>query len=344
MIAAMDLLRGPQGKGAFEPNEHVTCDYTEEKPLGGQTPKCRCVLAPDDIVKVRYGKGNREVYGQVAGSRLLWALGFGADRNYPVKVTCRNCPIEPWYWRTERRVALTTFEPATIQRPFHGETIEAPGYKGWAWPELEQVDERSGGAPLAQRDALKLLAAFLQHTDSKADNQRLVCLPEGVVRDEAGNEDCTKPFMYITDLGVTFGRATRLNNTGVDFGAWESEPVWRSPRQCVGNLRKSFTGTLDNPRISEAGRKLLADLLLQLSDGQIHDIFAAARVDRREQKIHTPQGDGLVTFDDWVRVFKRKRDEIVNQRCAARAGGSIRSEVEPKDSLCEYLPRDDAER
>jgi len=113
--------------------------------------------------------------------------------------------------------------------------------------------------------------------------------------------------------------ATRLNNTGVDFGAWESEPVWRSPRQCVGNLRKSFTGTLGNPRIGEPGRRLLADLLLQLSDGQIQDIFATARVDRREQKIHTPQGDRLVTFDDWVRVFKRKRDEIVNQRCAVEA-------------------------
>jgi hypothetical protein len=87
----------------------------------------------------------------------------------------------------------------------------------------------------------------------------------------------------------------------------------------VGNLRKSFTGTLDNPRIGEAGRRFLADLLLQLSDRQIHDIFVAARVDRREQKIHTPQGDRPVSFDDWVRVFKRKRDEIVNQRCAVEA-------------------------
>ena len=311
----MDLFRGPQGEGAFEPNQHITCDYMADKRLGGQTPKFPCVLPPDDVMKVRYGKRNREVYGQVAGSRLLWALGFGADRNYPVVVTCRNCPIEPWYWRTEGTVPLGTFDPATIQRPFEGKTIEAKGQKGWAWPELDQVDEQAGGAPLAERDALKLLAVFMQHTDSKPDNQRLVCLPEGVVRDASGNEDCTRPFMYITDVGVTYGRATLLNNNGVDFAAWDAEPVWRDPRQCVGNLRKSLTGSLDNPRISEAGRQFLADLLAQLTDAQIRDLFAAARVERRGQRIRTAQGMRPVTVDDWARVFKNKRDQVTRQRC-----------------------------
>ena len=42
---------------------------------------------------------------------------------------------------------------------------------------------------------------------------------------------------------------------------------------CVGNLPKSFTGTLKDPVISEEGRAFLANLLRQLSDAQIRALF-----------------------------------------------------------------------
>ena len=42
-----------------------------------------------------------------------------------------------------------------------------------------------------------------------------------------------------------------------------------------------MTGTLGDPAISEAGRKFLADLLVQLTDQQVRDLFEVARVDRR---------------------------------------------------------------
>jgi len=82
--------------------------------------------------------------------------------------------------------------------------------------------------------------------------------------------------------------------------------IWREGAPCVGDLSRSLTGSLDNPRISEAGRKFLAGRLLLLRDQQIHDLFTAAMAERRGGAI-----------DDWVRVFKRKRDEIVHARCAA---------------------------
>jgi hypothetical protein len=212
-------------------------------------------------------------------------------------------------------VDVSRFELATIQRKLKGKEIAAGSAEGWAWPELDQVDESVGGAPRAQRDALKLLAVFLQHSDSKAGNQGLICLPDGAVKDEAGNEDCKKPFMYIHDVGLTFGKATLLNNNRVNLAAWQSQPLWKDPGQCVANQKKSMTGTLVYPRISEAGRKFLADLLVQLSDAQIGDMFKAARVERLLQTIRTAQGERRVTVDDWVQGFKKKRDEVVNQRC-----------------------------
>jgi hypothetical protein len=313
-IPEMDLYRGPQAKDGFEPDQEVTCDYvTPDKRPSGHTPKFLCDLGDGDAVKVKYN--SNEVYAEVAASRLLWAIGFGADRDYPVRVTCRRCPIDPWYWSTERKVDEKQFVTASIQRRLEGKTIEVKDDGGWAWSELERVDKRAGGAPTAQRDALKLLAVFLQHSDSKAGNQILLCPKDEVVKDAAGNEDCKKALMYVHDVGVTFGKATLLNNSRVDLQAWRSEPVWKDAHRCIANQKKSLTGTLKDPRISEGGRKFLADLLGQLSDKQILDMFRAARLDRLEDKIQTPEGERRVTLDDWVEVFKKKRDEIAKQRC-----------------------------
>ena len=54
-------------------------------------------------------------------------------------------------------------------------------------------EPETGGAPRAHTDALRLLGAFIQHRDSKADNQRLVCLPDGVANAPDGRRDCRKP-------------------------------------------------------------------------------------------------------------------------------------------------------
>src|SRR5437773_439109 len=121
-IPSMDLLRGPQGKGSFEPDQQVTCDYvTPDKKLTGDTPKFLCDLSGGDVVKVKYHSG--EVYAEVAASRLLVAIGFGSERAYPGRVACRHCPIEPWFWSSERRVAESKFQIASIQRKLEGKEI-----------------------------------------------------------------------------------------------------------------------------------------------------------------------------------------------------------------------------
>lgn len=314
-IATLDLLAGPPGEGSFPFDERLACDYFHHPDPSGNTPKFYCTVAPGDTVKVKYGRKNGEVYAEVAATRLLWALGFGADRIYPVRVTCRRCPIEPWYWRQERTVEERSYDVATVERKIDGQEIKAEGLEGWAWPELEGVEEAAGGAPRAQVDALKLLAAFIQHSDTKAAQQRLVCLPGGVETDSLGNERCTKPFLMINDVGTAFARADLLNRNKMNLAAWSSVPVWKDAPRCVAYLKKSLTGTLEHPRVSEAGRGFLAGLLLQLSEDQIRDIFRAARVERRRREIREDGRTRAVTADDWLRVFKRKRDEIINRRC-----------------------------
>jgi hypothetical protein len=122
----------------------------------------------------------------------------------------------------------------------------------------------------------------------------------------------------ISDVGLTFGRATRSNAnepSGVNLKAWTETPVWKGDEKCVGNLPKSFTGTLSEPEISEAGRRFLADLLMQLSDRQLTDLFEVGRVRLR---LRSPGvvDSGFATSADWVDAFKAKRDQIVQRRCA----------------------------
>jgi hypothetical protein len=311
-VAKMDLRAGPQGPGAFKPNESVTCDYVKVK-LPGTSKKFECAVANGDKVKVRYGQENGKVEGAVLASRLLWALGFGADRLYPVKVTCRGCSADPWEKR-DKVDGEQVFDPAAIELKPQGHEMKGEYKGGWTWPELDLVDEQQGGAPKAQRDGLRLFAVFLQHTDNKAENERLLCLPGGKT-DEGG---CEKPFMMMHDVGLTFGHANFINRTStgsVNFEEWSTTPIWRDAKKCVGHMSQSITGTLGDPKISEAGRQFLADLLVQLTDQQLKDLFEVSRIDSRSRKPGSTKP--AATVDEWVTAFKHKRDEIVTSHCPA---------------------------
>ena len=94
----------------------------------------------------------------------------------------------------------------------------------------------------------------------------------------------------INDLGLTFGHAGMLNRNkdSVSLSTWAQVPVWKDPARCVARLEGSFTGSLGDPTIHEAGRAFLAGLLVQLTDAQLRDLFETARVKRRSSD---PSGD-----------------------------------------------------
>jgi len=335
--STLNLRQGPALPALQRISAETTCAYVHpDQPLSGSTPKFECAIAPspgrgdsrkDDVVKVKYGQNNGEVYAEVAASRLLWALGFKADAMFPTRVTCRNCPADPfavsttdWRQKPPADVATRVFEPANIERGVRGKKVETPGYEGWAWPELDTI--RKGRAHL---DALKLLAVFIQHSDSKPDQQEIVCEAGRSRKDAKGNETCRAVWLVIKDLGATFGKATRLNNSKMNLADWDGAGVWKPTSApgatagndlCVGDLPRSVTGSLENPVISEAGRRFLARQLMQLSDRQIRDLFTVSQVEKRGEEIAGMDGrKRKVTVDDWVRVFRRKRAEIVAAKC-----------------------------
>ena len=164
-------------------------------------------------------------------------------------------------------------------------------------------------------DALKLLAVFMQHTDTKADNQRLICLD--MAPPVTGVPVCRRPFMLVHDVGLTFGVANTLNENakGMNLVDWAAAPVWKEGSACVGNLNRSFSGTLEDPVISEDGRAFLAELLAQLSDVQIRDLFEVSRV--ADRAVEEKGAIRRATVDEWVSAFKTKREQIAQHRCSA---------------------------
>jgi hypothetical protein len=295
-IESADLSRTPDALP-----EELRCRVHVDD-MNGLTPKFECALPDGEVVKVKYT--GPEPYGEVAASRLLRTLGFGADRvSFVKRVRCYGCPRFPF--PTLKLVTLVgadkvfakgldydtavDFEGVSVERKFEGEQIETPGGRGWAFHELATVPTASR----AHRDALTLMAVFLAHWDNKAPNQRLLCPPG----QELSGGGCRAPLAMIQDLGATFGP------TRVDLPNWRAAPVWQARPTCTVSMSTlPYSGaTFPDQRISEAGRVLLASLLEQLSTRQLEDLFTAS---------------GMVDYDgiaaesraaaEWAKVFREK--------------------------------------
>jgi hypothetical protein len=304
-ISQFDFTANPPG--GFEITDDVNCEFSVQK-LTGRTQKFHCRLADGRIVKVKYGASNGELQAEIAGTRLLHALGFPADDMFVVhSVRCAGCPafpfeallcqetvgIEPlcFYDAMDPR-RIRTIQPVVIERRLPGTIVEAVEDQGWSWFELDRIDP-SRGSTRDEVDAFRLLAVVLAHWDNKGANQRLVC-PDGK---QLPDGSCSEPVAMIQDLGATFGP------NRVDLQNWRASPVWQDRRTCAVSMESlPFEGsTFEERRISEGGRKLLAGLLDQLTDRQLTDLFRAARFD--EYDAIGAEGRDVRA---WARAFRDK--------------------------------------
>ena len=288
-IPRVDFKTNPAGAGSFKNDEVVECKLVI-KAMGGTTPKFDCERPGNDVVRVKYGRGNPELHAEIAATRLLSTLGFGADRMFVVKqVRCAGCPAFPFqalkcFAETGMQVPCfaggvdysksTDFDFVSIERRLEGRRIESAPDQGWAFYEIDRIDEGAGGSPKAHVDALILLAVFLAHWDNKAENQRLVCLPGG----DRPDGSCSRPFAILQDVGAAFGP------NKLDLHNWRNRSVWSDARRCSVSMKGlPFNGaTFPDQTISEAGRQFLLSLLTQLSPSQVVDLFAGSRVELSE--------------------------------------------------------------
>jgi len=289
----IDFTADPNS-GAVDP-KMTTCKYKPDE-VSGTTPKFDCELENGDKAKVKYGY-TKEIPSEIAASRLMHALGFGADRVSRVeKVRCYGCPFQPFHTRSlwemigvtdylDQRIDYSKyrdFDRVSVERNLEGEAIEAGAERGWAFYELKNIDPAKGGATRAEVDALRLMAVFLHHWDNKTANQRLVC-------PDSKTADCQHPLAMIQDVGSDFGPKK------ADLPEWKSKPVWGDHATCTLTMKGMpyDGGTFDDVRISEEGRRLIGDRLTQIPRTQVEALFNTA------QLLDVPEW--IATFEDKVR-------------------------------------------
>jgi hypothetical protein len=259
----LDLRAGPVDGLTFDPAAVVACEYhLPGARLGGATPKFLCRIG-GTVYKVKYlpsarygtarkngGSPDREIYAEMAATRLFWALGFGADRVFLTNVVCHGCPASPHDGPDEREQRTRAYSRsarpigiALIEQRFEGATIAAGGQEGWTWSELHEHVGRARASndpsltPSAlsspsvreQAEALQLLQVFVQHGDCKPEQQRLVCLPGSAVRKTSG-------------ATATPSSTGPSQDADADAEADALEYVCRSPFALVDDLGATFGG------------------------------------------------------------------------------------------------------
>jgi hypothetical protein len=248
-------------------------------------------------------KRNGEVYGEFLSSRFSKALGFFADDEWVADVNCPDC--EKSLTKKFQGVPWSPTQPAAgIELPL-ARGIDVNCDHKDAAPLAESLKHlEQNGAQRAEIDAFKLWLAFIDHGDTKTDNHKFACLKSS----KNGNTricEQGEAVFYVSDMGSTFGYSSASENKA-RLAVWrKKDPIKVSDGKCSANAK-----SVGDTKISEAGRKLLADNLQHLLDAErqnqtITRVFAASRNAERDRPP-----------SEWTAEFMRKANLIINARCS----------------------------
>lgn len=344
------VMRGPQppkGKRAFEFNERVDCVFDAKATIeraresAGKTPKLDCKLVGADgsvakkPIKIKYGANNGEVFAEILFTRTMWALGFYADRVYPVRLRCIGCPNEdPWKWAKKRvrgsgdfeitEPTDTLFVNALVEYKYPAEKVEGGKHlSGFTLKELNEVRESAGGSSPIDTDALKIAAAFVGHGDRKPDNQGMACEPKSA----DSIEECEESILYIHDGGATFGDTVTMRAfirgtteaSKADFRKWSAKRLWLENREChldfLPARQARQAGDEANPKVTPQAQHALYALFKQQfpTEQHVEALFTAARIEDRVSRRET------FTVDDWTKAFMRRVErQLGGEDCSNR--------------------------
>lgn len=307
-VKAIDFKAGPYDPNKYLPEELVTCKYVpmkeayEDGKPNGMTRKFKCEDAKGKRFKVKYGAENGEVITEVAVSWILTSIGAYADKMYPVRLTCPDCPSDPF--KSEKDPGSWPANSMVAIEDKLGERIEFAANSGIGFDEFHLIEDRVGA------EALSGMTHFFGNSDNKAPNQALACHKKDIAADPAtGKASCLKPVVYLQDMGISFGGRGIYHNSRMNFKKWAKEKVWDDPKACILHLNNTHTSSLvgtdpagrDLHQIGEKARQLMISRLSLLSREQLADIFTAARAPQRE-----PQH----TAEEWADLFLSKVEKL----------------------------------
>ena len=239
-IATYDAALGPGGSD-LQPDLSKITFIQEEK--GGFSKKYKI---KDGAGRTWVAKVGPEAQAETAAVRLMSAIGYKTDINYLVP----------------KMTIPTIGDVNNVRVEARPDDVKRLGT--WSWS-----DNPFKGTH--QFQALKIMMAFLNNWDMKEANN--------VILEKDG-----KDYYAISDLGATFGKSGPV---GLPIfwriGRNRNQPDSYAESDFIkdvqsGKIKFALKGknTGKNDDITVADGRWLADLLVQLSDKQLHDAFQAA--------------------------------------------------------------------
>lgn len=249
--SSRDLFYGPGGRDMQPDLSNITFIKEEKQ---GHNKKYRI---KDGAGRTWVAKLGREAQPETAAVRLLWALGYSTEINYlvptitiPGKGTFKNVRLEA--------------------RPDNIERLEE-----WKWKDNPFLGTR-------ELQGLKVMMVFFNNWD-------VVDVQNKIIENDGGLE------YIVSDLGSTFGRLGN-NNFPVIYrlGRRTNKPDLYAKSKFIkgtkdGYIKLAYKGKnralFKNITVQEG--RWLADLLLQLQEGQIRDAFRAANYSQSDIEMLT---------------------------------------------------------
>ena len=286
--AAADLASNP---GPFP--DPAVCRFHPSEPSGA-TPKFDCVFEGGEVLKVKYGR-NPEVHSEAVATRLLAALGFGADRMYVVKtLRCFGCRLDPYTAGNKLpgdESRFVDFHNVAVERRLEGKAIEGDGTPGWGWEELEkaQATERGSSRAGATRCA-SWRCSSTTGTTGRTTSASCACR-RATRRSRAAvaarrSRTCTTS----AARSAAWERWTASAPRARTSSSWTSRPGAASPSgrdraACTVSIKAPHLhgATFEETAISESGRRLLSDQLVQITPAQMEGLFAGSLVGEYEE-------------------------------------------------------------
>jgi hypothetical protein len=244
-ITKRDLYWGPGGAAEKPDLSRVTLIKKEK---GGYSTKYR---VRDGSGREWVAKIGKEAQAETSATRLMWAVGFFADKTYlvpKVRVEGIDKPLE------NARFSL---------RPKHVKRLE-----GWQWSDNPFSDTK-------EFQGLKVMMALLNNWDIKDSNNKI-----NVVRDERTGSN--ELHYFVGDLGGTFGKSspipvvwlfTRSRNNPKDFANAYFVDIVKD-----GYVYFEYAGKknylFEDITVSDA--RWMGGLLSRLSKRQLEDAFRAS--------------------------------------------------------------------
>jgi hypothetical protein len=272
-----------------------------------------------------------EVFTGVATTRLMWVLGFPADRIYPAgAASCIGCSDDPFGNKlTENKASLqdppAVFKIVSAERELPWDEINPDDDETWSWTDAarfysdgEWTHEQKVGF-----DAYRLALGLLHYFNALPQQNRLDCA-EWAADHSTNGKTCLKPVFYVHDLGSTFGKKrSALDLLGTNprgiYSAYAQQTVFANTASC--QLRDSLLG--DKQVLREA-QEMMIQRLTRLDRDTVKSIFRIARFDMMDQeqvrrlRAKGVSDTGEAALDEWTDAFMKRIEEIrTAQNCKA---------------------------